>query len=105
MPATQARFHVNRKRSCPVRFETVLANTRVLVLNTRTVKNVVGTILLGRLQVKKQEEAYKRLQARNGLKRTLNTMFSHALANRAATQRLARLIQYFKFVGVGAERV
>lgn len=39
-------------------------------------------------EVRKQEEAYKRLQARNGLKRTLNTMFSHALANRAATQRL-----------------
>jgi len=38
-------------------------------------------------QVRKQEEALKRLQARNGLKRTLNTMFSHALANRAATQR------------------
>ncbi|KAL9969156.1 hypothetical protein ACROYT_G021333 [Oculina patagonica] len=39
-------------------------------------------------EVRKQEEVYKRLQARNGLKRTLNTMFSHALANRAATQRL-----------------
>ncbi|KAJ7388443.1 hypothetical protein OS493_037605 [Desmophyllum pertusum] len=39
-------------------------------------------------EVRKQDEAYKRLQARNGLKRTLTTMFSHALANRAATQRL-----------------
>lgn len=39
-------------------------------------------------EVRKQEEVYKRLQARNSLKRTLNTMFSHALANRAATQRL-----------------
>lgn len=39
-------------------------------------------------EVRKQEEAHKRLQARNGLKTTLNKMFSHALANRAATQRL-----------------
>lgn len=39
-------------------------------------------------EVRKREEAHKRLQARNGLKTTLNKMFSHALANRAATQRL-----------------
>lgn len=39
-------------------------------------------------EVRKQEEADKRLEARNSQKRTLNTMFSHALANRAATQRL-----------------
>lgn len=39
-------------------------------------------------EVRKQEEVNKRLQARNSLKRTLNTMFSHALANRAATLRL-----------------
>lgn len=39
-------------------------------------------------EVRKQEEAYKRLEARNYLKRTLDTMFSHALANRAATRRL-----------------
>lgn len=39
-------------------------------------------------EVRKQEEALMRLEARNGLKRTLNTMFSHALANRAATRRL-----------------
>jgi len=39
-------------------------------------------------EFRKQEEAYKRLEARSDLKRTLNTMFSHALANRAATRRL-----------------
>ncbi|XP_068698961.1 DNA ligase 1-like [Montipora capricornis] len=39
-------------------------------------------------EVRKKEQADKRLKARNGLKRTVNTMFSHALANRAATQRL-----------------
>ncbi|XP_015772600.1 PREDICTED: uncharacterized protein LOC107350866 [Acropora digitifera] len=46
-------------------------------------------------EVRKQEEADKRLEARNSQKRTLNTMFSHALANRAATQRYG--IKNFKW--------
>ncbi|CAH3032775.1 unnamed protein product [Porites lobata] len=48
-------------------------------------------------EVRKQEEAFKRLEARNGLKRTLNTMFSHALANKAATHRLMEKNEDYNF--------